>query len=92
MKRWPTLAADAFEKLIRLYPDYAQAYYYLGETYGRLEKLNYAHFNLGVYYKMTLDYKNAAFHLEKALKTTDDPEKKIKIEVMLIEIRKAKKN
>jgi tetratricopeptide (TPR) repeat protein len=84
-------AAEAFEKLISLYPDYAQTYYFLGVTYGKLKRLNYVHFYLGVYYKMILDYKNAAFHLEKALKTMDDPEKRVKIEVMLVEIRKAKK-
>ncbi len=84
-------AADAFEKLISLYPYYAQAYYFLGETYGKLERLNYAHFYLGVYYKMILDYKNAVFHLERALKTMDDTGKRVKIEVMLVEIRKAKK-
>ncbi len=83
-------AADAFEKLISLYPDHAQAYYFLGETYGKLERLNYAHYYLGIYYKMILDYKNAAFHLEKALKTMDDPEKRVKIEVLLVEISKAK--
>ena len=84
-------ATNAFEKLIGLYPDYAQVYYFLGETYGKLERLNEAHFYLGVYYKKILDYKNAAFHLEKALKKMDDPEKRVKIELMLIEIHKEKK-
>ena len=81
-------AIDAFEKLISLYPDYTEAYYFIGYTYGKLDKLNYAHYYLGVYYKMISNHKTASFHLKKALKTMGDPEKRVKIEVMLVEIHK----
>jgi len=81
-------ATVTFEKLISIYPKYSQAYYYLGEAWGRLGKQNYAHYYLGIYYQSISNRKNAVFHLEKALETMDDSAKRAKIEEMLIEIRK----
>ncbi|MEE8430218.1 MAG: hypothetical protein V3S16_03135 [Candidatus Desulfatibia sp.] len=83
-------AAVAFEKLISIYPEYPEVYYFLGETWGKLAKLHDAHYYLGIHYKKISDFKNAAVHLEKALEKMDDPEKRVKIKVMLVEIRKAK--
>lgn len=76
-------AAATFEKLIAAHPDYSQAYYSLGQVCGRLGRMSDAHYNLGVYYQRTSSFKNAVFHLKKALETTQDPEKKAKIEEML---------
>jgi predicted Zn-dependent protease len=84
-------ATVTFEQLISIYPRYSRAYYFLGETNGKLGRLNYAHYYLGIYYKLGSNFKNAAFHLKKALETMDDPEKRAEIEKMLIGIRKNKK-
>jgi len=81
-------AKAAFDKLIAVKPDYPQAYYFLGETCNNLGRQNDAHYYLGIYYKTILNYKNAAFHLNKALETMDDPIKRDKIEEMLAEINK----
>jgi tetratricopeptide (TPR) repeat protein len=84
-------ATVTFEQLISIYPEYSRAYYFLGETNGKLGKLDYAHYYLGIYYKLGSNFKNAAFHLKKALETMDDPEKRAEIEKMLIGIRRDKK-
>ncbi len=44
-----------------------------------------AHYYLGLYYKKEGDFKNAEFHLKKAL-NTKDPDKKLKIKEILKEI------
>jgi predicted Zn-dependent protease len=79
-------AIDAFEKTIRLYPEYTSAYQYLGVSYGKLDKLSYAHYYLGIYNKRIANLKNAEFHLQKALSTMNDPGKRDKIEKMLGEV------
>ena len=81
-------AASTFEKLIAKNPDYTTALYFLGNVYGKLEKLEDAHYFLGIYYKNKQNYKNAMFHLNKALKTITDPDKRSKIEELLKEIGK----
>ena len=81
-------AAITFEDLVRLKPDYEQTFYYLGQTYGKIGKLGDAHYNLGIYYDKKEDFKNAQFHLNRALEHTDDPSKKATIEDMLEEIQK----
>jgi tetratricopeptide (TPR) repeat protein len=84
-------AAVTFEELIEKNNDYPQAFYSLGETYGKLGRLDEAHYCLGVYYKKKEDVKNATFHLKRALELTADPDKKEKIEKMLKEIHGKKK-
>lgn len=84
----PDKAVLTFEKLISINPDYTQALYFLGEICGKLEKLDKAHYYLGMYYKNKTEYKNARFHLYRALKKIKDQEKRLKIEKMLEEIRK----
>jgi len=79
-------AIDAFEKTIRLYPEYTPVYHYLGMSYGKLGKLSYAHYYLGIYYKRIFNLKNADFHLQKALAMMNDPKKKAEIEKMLGEV------
>lgn len=79
-------AAVTFEKLISINAEYSEAYYFLGETYSKLGRPDYAHYYLGIYYKIDSNFKNVAFHLQKALETMNDPEKRDKIEKMLKEI------
>lgn len=86
-----TDAVATFEKLISKQPDYPRALYTLGETYWKLGKEGDAHYCLGIDYKNKRDFKNAVFHLKKALENIDDPYKKAKVEELLKEIR-GKKN
>jgi predicted Zn-dependent protease len=60
-------ARDTFEDLIHDYDNYTQAYYYLGESSGRLGDMFGAHYNLGRFYQLKGDRKNAGFHLKKAM-------------------------
>jgi predicted Zn-dependent protease len=80
-------AIDTFEKTIRSYPKYTSAYQYLGESYGKLDKLSYAHYYLGIYNKRTAKLKTAEFHLQKALAMMNDPGKRDEINKMLDEVR-----
>jgi len=80
-------AENTFEKLIEKDPDYNQALYFLGDAYGRHGRMADAHYYLGLYYKNEGDFKNAEFHLKRALKT-NDPDKKLKIKEILKEISK----
>ena len=60
------------------HPDYTQAYYYLGESSGRLGDMFSAHYNLGQFYQRKGDLKNAGFHLNRALKlAADDAQRKM---------------
>jgi len=79
-------AENTFEKLIEKDPNYNRALYFLGDTYGRHGKLGNAHYYLGLYYKNERNFKNAEFHLKKAL-NTNDTDKKLKIKEILKEIR-----
>jgi predicted Zn-dependent protease len=83
-----TDAVSTLEKLIAAHRDYTQAYYALGETYYKLGKNGFSHYYLGMYYKNKSDFKTAAFHLQKALETMRDPEKRADIEKLLHQIKK----
>ena len=83
-----TDAVSTFEQLIDNQPDYTQAYYALGETYYKLRKTGLSHYYLGIYYKDKSDFKSAVFHLQKALETMSDTDKKADIEKLLKQIRK----
>ena len=65
-------ARDTFESLVRYHEHFSQAYYYLGETSGRLGDMFGAHYNLGRFYRQKGDLKNAGFHLNRALKLAGD--------------------
>ncbi len=80
-------AAATFEALIAKKYNYPRAFYFLGETYGKLGKLEDAHYYLGIYYEKKGDFKNAVFHLEKALELMNDPNKRSVIENMLKDIK-----
>jgi predicted Zn-dependent protease len=76
-------ARDTFESLVRDNEDYTQAYYYLGETSGRLEDMFGAHYYLGRFYRQKGDLKNAGFHLNRARKLAADDTQKRMVERQL---------
>jgi tetratricopeptide (TPR) repeat protein len=71
-------ARDTFENLVRYNENFTQAYYFLGESSGRLGDMFEAHYYLGQFYQLKGDRKNAGFHLNRALKlATDDSQKQM---------------
>ena len=57
---------EFYERLLREDPDNELGRYNLGLVYGRLGDLARAHFNTGLYFKMTGKPPQAVYHLEKA--------------------------
>ncbi len=76
-------ASDRFLKLIRQFPRFTQAYYFLGQSLGKQQQLGDAHYYLGVFYLRTRDYKNAKVQLEQALKHSPDADKRKKAQEWL---------
>ena len=83
-------ARDTFEGLVRDNENYTEAYYYLGETSGRLEDMFGAHYYLGRFYRQKGDMKNAGFHLNRALKLAADDTQKRMVERQLKEMNPQK--
>ena len=81
-------AAPLLETIIRERPNYTMAYYALGEAYGKQGNGGYAHYYLGLFYWQRRDAKNAVFHLQRAAKMVDDPEKTKRIDNMLKKLNK----
>ena len=79
-------AVENFEEVIKTKTNYNQVYYYLGEAYGKQKKLGEAHYNLGIYYYHKQDLKNTWFHLNRAIKILNDPEKRKEAKLMLAEL------
>jgi len=84
-------AKDTFENLVRDNGNYSQAYYYLGESSGRLGDMFGAHYNLGRFYLQMGDRKNAGFHLNRALKLAVDDARKKAVRHQLEELGPKKK-
>lgn len=80
-------ARDTFENLVRYNEDYTQAYYYLGESNGRLGDMFGAHYNLGRYYQRKGEMENAEFHLTRAEKLAVDESQKQMVERQLKELK-----
>lgn len=76
-------ARDTFENLVRYNEGFTQAYYYLGESSGRLGDMFSAHYNLGRFYRQKGDLKNAGFHLNRALKLAVEESQKQMVELQL---------
>ncbi|MBT8340295.1 MAG: M48 family metalloprotease [Desulfatitalea sp.] len=70
-----TEAAQTLESLINQYKDLTEAYYFMGETCGKLERMPEAHFYLGLYHFRKADLRTAFFHLERARTTLTDTAK-----------------
>jgi beta-barrel assembly-enhancing protease len=79
-------AIDTFTRLIKEHPDHKQAYFSLGDAYGRNKDIPNAHYYLGLYSVKTGDYRTAHFHLTKARKLVTDPAKIEAIDEALEEI------
>ena len=73
-------ASDSFLTLTRQYPQFAQAYYFLGQSLGKQQQLGDAHYYLGVFYLRKRDFKNAMIQLKQALKHSQDDEKRKQIQ------------
>ena len=84
-------ASDKFIKITRQHPHFIQAFYYLGQSMGKQQKLGDAHYYLGVFHLKKRDYKNAMIQLKQALKYEQEPERRRKIEKWLNEYNAAKK-
>jgi predicted Zn-dependent protease len=84
-------AADVFQQIIEQDPDNAETYHFLGNVYGRQEKLGEAHYYLGIYNKMKGRWKTAEFHLKKALPKATGADRKETIEEMLKTVSKEAK-
>ncbi len=81
-------AAEAFETLLKERPDYSEAFYFLGEAYGKQRIPEQAHYYLGLHYQMKGELKNAVFHLKKAARHENDPDKQEKIREILKRLKK----
>ncbi len=76
-------ARETFAELVRNNADYTQAFYYLGESSGRLGDMFAAHYNLGRFYRHKGDRKNASFHLKRAMKLAADHSQEAMVESQL---------
>ncbi len=83
-------AEETFLSLLKKEPHYDEAYYFLGETFGKRGNLGEAHYYLGLYYQKKDNLRKAGFHLNRALKQTPNPDTTQKIETALETIRKEK--
>ncbi len=81
-------ASDILLSVIKSVPDSIDAYSFLGESEGRLNRLASAHYYLGQYYLKTKHLQNAKFHLKTALALEKDPEQIEKIKKQLKDLEK----
>ena len=72
-------------------PEYSQAYYAMGEIYGKQGNSGKSHYYLGVYYQKKFDLKNALFHLNRALKFITDETERDKTKKLIQEIKKGRR-
>ena len=80
-------ATRTLEDLVHNHDDYTDAYYYLGQSSGRMGDMYNAHFNLGRFYRRQKERKNAQFHLNRALKLAATPAERKAVEVELSEMK-----
>jgi predicted Zn-dependent protease len=80
-------AEITLEKLITHAPGYNDAHYFLGKAYGRQRKEGLAHYHLGLFYYRKRNLRNSMFHLTKAMKKLDDPNKKREVESILKKLK-----
>ncbi len=82
-------ASDYFHLLLKKHPAYTEGYYLLGQSMGKEGNLGEAHYYLGIFYLRKREFKSATVHFKRALKNTDDIERRQKIEEMLTKLSKA---
>ncbi len=85
-------ASDNLLKLTRQYPDFTQAYYFLGQSLGEQQKIGDAHYYLGVFYLKKRDLKNAEVQFKRALKYPQNDEHRKKIDEWLSKMSGKAKN
>jgi predicted Zn-dependent protease len=68
-------AAIAFERVLQQQDDYIQAYYFMGQTEGKLGHDPETHYYLGLYHFQKGDDRTAYHHLIRAQKSVQDPTK-----------------
>ncbi|BBO82648.1 hypothetical protein DSCO28_32140 [Desulfosarcina ovata subsp. sediminis] len=87
-------ARETFDNLVRYHEDYTQAYYYLGESSGRLGDMFAAHYNLGRFYGLKGDRENANFHLNRAMKlaASDAQREQVERQIEDLDPKKDKKS
>ncbi|MFH1673508.1 MAG: M48 family metalloprotease [Pseudomonadota bacterium] len=77
-------AIEALNALVSLHPDFTEGYYYLGNAYDKIKNLGEAHYNLGLYFELKGDTRNAGFHFKRALKLLEkDPARQESIQKKL---------
>lgn len=81
-------ASDYFHSLLKKHPAYLEGYYLLGQSLGKEGNLGEAHYYLGIFYLRKRELKSATVHFKRALKNTDDIERKQKIEEILAKLNK----
>ena len=84
-------ASESLLQVIRDFPHYTEAYYFLGQSLGKQNQLGDAHYYLGVFYLRSRDFKNAQIQLTQALKHSQDDEKRRQIQKWLAQLNPKKK-
>jgi predicted Zn-dependent protease len=81
-------------EVVAKHPRYTRAYYALGQSLGKEGDLADAHYYLGVYHARRGDLKTAIVQYRRALKYTQDADRRAKIEERLEKFEKilAKRN
>jgi len=83
-------ASDHFYALVKRFPNYKQGYYFLGHSLGKQGNMADAYYYLGLFYIQDRDLKAATIHLERALKHTDDADRRKEIQNLLAKLDKTK--
>jgi predicted Zn-dependent protease len=83
-------ASDSLLQVIRDFPQYTEAYYFLSQSLGKQEQLGDAYYYLGVFYLRSRDYKNAKIQLTQALKHSRDDEQRQQIQDWLAKLDPSK--
>jgi predicted Zn-dependent protease len=85
-------ALGTFKQLVATNPRYAEGLYNLGEAYGKLNILDEAHYNLGLYYKEKGMRQKAVFNLKRALAKASNDEIRARIQKALDSLGEKKKH
>ena len=73
-------ASSVLRGVVEKHPDYTRAYYILGQSLGKQGNLADAHYYLGTYHARKRDLKTAIVQYRRALKYTQDAERRATIE------------
>ncbi len=82
-------ASPVLRGVIEKHPRYTRAFYILGHSLGKQGNLADAHYYLGIYHTRKMDYKTALVQYRRALKYTQDAERRATIEQRLKKLEKA---